>query len=571
MRTLLNLSIKAKLIISFLILALFIVAVGYIGLDNMEKISNSQSVMYQDNIIPMSLLGDIQKNVLMSETETLMITAHSSDKEKVTEAIDNLNKLTEENTSLIEQYIKTDLSAEERQLLAEFQSALNEYQNSRDEVVQLVLANNKEEAMMVFEKASAAGHKTDEIINGLIKNNIDFADKTNIAGIESYSDSRRVMSVFTLMGFLLALLFGYLISFLIIKPLKKSIILAEAIAQGDMSQTIEVHTKDETGQLAAALNSAIKDIREILKEIIHMISELNNTSQNLSTTAQEITAQGQEINVGLQQVVGVMGENSASVEEIAASGQDITNTTKTLAERIQESTRISTEISTRAVKMKKTAEESRHLAHSVYEEKQTRILQAIKDGKVVSEIEKMALLIKEIAGQTNLLALNAAIEAARAGEQGRGFAVVAEEVRLLAVQSTSAVGDITNFIHQVQEAFNNLSEYSEDILKFIDEKVTPDYDTLVRTGDQYYQDAEFIGNLIEEFSNSINQISVTIEQVTTAMESVATATENTASRSQDMSMNLEITSNAVAEVANVAQKQAFLSQKLNDLVKKFKL
>jgi methyl-accepting chemotaxis protein len=567
----LNLPIKVKLIISFLILALFIGVVGYIGLDNMEKISNSQTVMYQDNILPISLLANIQKNILKSETATLMITAHSADTEEVARSIDNLKKLTVENNSLIEQYTKTDLSQDEKQQLDEFQSALMEYRTSRDEVVQLVLVNQKEEAMMAFEKAAAAGHKTDGIIEELIEINIDLADKTNITGIETYSGSRRVMSTFTLTGFLLALLLGYLISHLITKPLKKGIKFAEAIAQGDLSQTIELHTKDETGQLAAALNSAVKDIRGMLNEITGMINELNNTGQNLSATVQEITAQGQDINAALQQVVGSMEENSTSVEEIAASGQDITNATKTLAERIQDSTRISKEISNRAVKMKRTAEESRQLANSIYEEKQTRILQAIKDGKVVSEVEKMASLISEIAGQTNLLALNAAIEAARAGEQGRGFAVVAEEVRLLAVQSATAVADINNFIRQVQEAFNNLSEYSGDILKFIDEKVTSDYDTLVKTGDQYYQDAEFIGNLIKEFSNSINQISVTIEQVITAIESVATSTENAASRSHEMSVNLENTSNAVAEVANVAQNQAFLSQKLNDLVRKFKL
>lgn len=141
----------------------------------------------------------------------------------------------------------------------------------------------------------------------------------------------------------------------------------------------------------------------------------------------------------------------------------------------------------------------------------------------------------------------------------------------MAEQSAQAVADINNFIRQVQDAFNNLSDYSGDILKFIDEKVTPDYDTLVKTGDQYYQDAEFIGNLIREFSYSINQISVTIEQVIQAIESVATATENAASRSHDMLINVENTANAVAEVANAAQNQDFLLHKLNDLVKKFEL
>ena len=97
----------------------------------------------------------------------------------------------------------------------------------------------------------------------------------------------------------------------------------------------------------------------------------------------------------------------------------------------------------------------------------------------------MAEVIMKISKQTNLLALNAAIEAARAGEQGKGFAIVAEEIRKLAEQSSSTIFSIENIIEQVQEDFENLSKSSEDILKFVDEKVSPDYQMLVDIGIRY--------------------------------------------------------------------------------------
>ncbi|MEA4826855.1 MAG: methyl-accepting chemotaxis protein, partial [Clostridium sp.] len=167
--------------------------------------------------------------------------------------------------------------------------------------------------------------------------------------------------------------------------------------------------------------------------------------------------------------------------------------------------------------------------------------------------------------------LNAAIEAARAGEHGKGFAVVADEVRKLAEESSSTASSIQNVINQVKVAFENMSTNTLDILEFIENKVKPDYQLLVETGVQYEKDALFVSNMSEEIATASKLMSDSIENVSNAIQNVSATAEEAAASSEEILGSILDTSSDIEIIAKSVQEQVGLAQKLNNMVRRFKV
>lgn len=382
--------------------------------------------------------------------------------------------------------------------------------------------------------------------------------------------SAALFSIIAIVG-IAGIIVAYFIARYISQELNKGVKLALEFADGDLTNRLELDSKDEIGSLSKALNRAIGNTRELIKKAVESSDDLSTSGQQLAATAEEVSAQTQSVNATTQQIAAGMEESSASSEEITAAVEEVTNATRILAEKAEEGNTLSVRVEKRAIEMKDDAQKSSEMAKKTYQEKQKNILEAIDKSKVVGEIVRMTSLISDIANQTNLLALNAAIEAARAGEQGKGFAVVAEEIRNLAVESTKAVVSIQKLTVQVQESVNDLSLNTEEVLDFIDNKVIKDYDILVQAGIQYMDDAKTINQLVSEFASNTQQILTSMEQVGSAIEGVSASIEQSATGSQDISANMEEVVTAIEDVSKIAEKQAEYAMELDDMVKKFKV
>ena len=90
--------------------------------------------------------------------------------------------------------------------------------------------------------------------------------------------------------------------------------------------------------------------------------------------------------------------------------------------------------------------------------------------------------INNISKKSNLLGLNAAIEASKAGEAGRGFSVVAGEIRKMAENSGSYVGEIQLILRSISDKSVNMKKLIDEtlILGNTQEKATKEIEDAVK-------------------------------------------------------------------------------------------
>lgn len=565
-----KLKISEKLILSFMVVALFMGAIGLTGVLSMQKIGNNAISMYNNNLLPIVQIKTTRENLLEIEKITLNI-LNPAQRDKIQEKQAKIDELANEDNKLLEEYKKQISSDEEKQSFASLEKELEIYRSSRNQLIKLVLDNKYEQANSLAGETDKLCQNVLDIASKLVNANVQQASDASNKNNSIFKTSRSIMTFLSIFSFIISIILGLSISRMISGRVNTVVRFAENLANGDLSENIKITINDELGNMAKALNKAVDNMKELISQIATNSTTLNTDSEILSATSEEILSNMESVNESTELIAAGVENLSSITQEVNASVEEIAATINELAAKSNNANKSAKEVEERALNVKDNAAKAIKEGNLICEEKQIKIVNAIETGKVVEEVRVMADIIGGIAEQTNLLALNAAIEAARAGEQGRGFAVVADEIRDLAEQSAQTVKNIQNVVAQVEEAFRNLSQSGEEVLDFISNNVKSTYEILAQTGVQYEKDAQYLMNISYDIASASNIMSKSITQVIGAVETVSATAEESAAGSQEISSSVNEITEVIKEVAKSAQKQSELVYVLDSMIEKFKI
>jgi methyl-accepting chemotaxis protein len=319
------------------------------------------------------------------------------------------------------------------------------------------------------------------------------------------------------LALLVGLIAAWVITRLIVAPLRSVIRVAQQIASGDLSGTVEVTRRDEIGQLMQAMQQMGAGLSQIVSGLQAGIEQLATSAQSLSAVTEQTNLEVSSQKEETEQVATAMNQMTATVHDVARNAEEAAQAAQTADGKVESGQHVVRQSMARIEQLADSANSASSSIESLSAE--------------IQNIGTVLGVIKSVAEQTNLLALNAAIEAARAGEQGRGFAVVADEVRALAKrtqQSTEEIERLVSALRTAAQASVQQIQSSGELVKLAVSdalqtesalgSIAAAVSLIQQMNQQIAAAAEEQSSVAEEINRSVTSIRASADQSSVAMQ-----------------------------------------------------
>ncbi|PMU09110.1 MULTISPECIES: methyl-accepting chemotaxis protein [unclassified Pseudomonas] len=452
-----NMNIAPRAFLGFALIGGLMLILGVFALNQMSKIRGAGEDIASMSVPSIKSLDEFTQLTLRLRVLSyrLLVNREPDVQQKTFELFELRNQQIRDAQRVYEPLID---GPQERAAYDQYVQLLAQYRQLEDRMKTLSRNNQVDElrAMLNSELLSNS-EAVNSALAKLLEINTQQIEVTDTRAGEQYTTSLNLVITLLVIASGLTLLFAWLLTNSITKPIANALSAAEEIAEGNLTRPITVDGEDEAGRLLLAMSKMQDKLRDTLQRISGSATQLASAAEELNSVTDESARGLTQQNNEIEQAATAVNEMTSAVEEVARNAVSTSEASKNattsagdgrdlVQETVSAIERMSADVQSTATLIGDLANESRDI------------------GKVLD-------VIRGLADQTNLLALNAAIEAARAGEAGRGFAVVADEVRALAHRTQQSTSEIERMIGSIQsgtehavDSMRNSTERAESTL-----------------------------------------------------------------------------------------------------------
>ena len=348
------------------------------------------------------------------------------------------------------------------------------------------------------------------------------------AKVNKAADDART-SLLALAGLIGVVAFGVatVVARRVTKPIAAAVRVIENVADGDLTQRLDVGGKDEIAQMAVSLNKMLERTGDVIRKISSDADALASASAGFTIRNEEMVSATSAVAAEADAAFSEADEVGSGIGTVATGTEEMTVSISEIARSASEAAAVASNAVQVAARTRETI---------------------AKLGESSAEVGNVVQLINSIAEQTNLLAINATIEAARAGEAGKGFAVVASEVKDLSQETGRATQEISDRIEAIQADTRQAVSAIEEIAKIVDE----------------------INGIQTQIASAVEEQTATTGDIERTVQSVAGTSRGIVDRISSVARSIEKTSAAMGENREEVARLAEMSEDLKELTTQFK-
>lgn len=541
-----NLKVSARAALSFMFIALLLVALGGISVWKMGDIRETARDLEDDALASVVVADRINASMLRLRLEVRRMLSQTDPQDMAT-TTSTIATLSEELKKQIKLYVPfvsgENANPKEVQLFTVVSENTDKMLVAFDEVTSLIRRHTPTEALAYLSSnVTPVTRVLDGAVTGLVQLNIDEAANSGKESEASYQSGLTFVIFIIAAATLATIVLAVLFTKSIVAPLRDMLRVNDTIAKGDLRSVITVTGKDEFSDLMRATQVMQNNLRDTIRLIGDSSTQLASAAEEMNAVTEESSRGLLRQNNEIDQAATAVNQMTAAVDEVARNAAAASDAAKAS----DQSTR------TGAARVTSTVDAIEKLSKTVQNTSADVERLAVQS----KDISKVLEVIRTIAEQTNLLALNAAIEAARAGEQGRGFAVVADEVRALAHRTQTSTQEIEKMIGDILTGTAQATKAMSESCNQADGTLT------------IAHEAGAALTLIAKAINEINEMNLMIATASEQQAQVARSVDGNLMSIRDLSIQSATGAN---QTAAASSELSVLAADMNKLVARFSL